>query len=163
MPSLYKRRLEAGLCGGCGEPKEGTTSLCSLCKEKARKRAIAKTRERQKKKLCLGCGEVPAVSGKSRCEGCAEKQCLAQKLRIKKRKAAGLCQGCGKVPPKPDCTLCQVCITGLSKNSSEYYRRRKAAGLCGYCGKPPEPGYSMCPYHRSKYAGYRQKVPLPND
>jgi len=160
MPTLYKRRIEQGLCGGCGKPNKESSSLCNACKEKSKQRAAASREKRKAGGKCIQCGKRKPRPGSSRCRICLASHREARADRTAEFREEGLCVGCGQVPPKADCVLCQACITKRSKVSSEHYRRRKEAGTCLFCSRKPAGGKSLCRYHQERYRDYRFQAKL---
>jgi hypothetical protein len=153
----YKERVEAGLCGKCGEKVE-SGSLCPKHREEARKRAAEKRARNRATGKCHN-DNRPAVSG-GKCQVCIDNAKASRKRVVTKRKAAGLCTECGK-PAKDGCTLCQKHIDDRSAVSSRHYARRKEAGLCRFCNRQPAaPSGSLCEYHQGKYQDYRFQLKL---
>lgn len=145
--SLYKRRIEEGLCGKCGEDRGDNKSMCDPCKEISRQRAASQRAKKKEAGLCIGCGKEPPRPGSSRCESCLASQAKNQSERVSKLKEAGLCP-CG-AKPKPGCVLCQPCIDKRSEHSSKLYRERKESGdKCYYCEQPRVDGLTVCEHHR---------------
>lgn len=155
MTTLYKRRIEQGLCGGCGEPNKNGGSLCDTCKEKSRIREAAKREKRKTAGFCIQCGKRKPKPGSKRCRTCLKSQREARAAAIEEFREAGLCVGCGQREPKEDCSLCQKCIDNRSRISSEHYRRRKEAGTCYYCRRKPTQGTTMCKHHLEQSRDYR--------
>ena len=160
MATLYKRRIEQGLCGGCGKPNENSGSLCDDCKEKCRLRAAATRAKRKTGGLCIQCGEREPKPGSRRCSICLKSQREARAEKVEEFRQAGLCNNCGQVPPKKGCVLCQKCMDRGSRISSKHYRQRKAAGTCAYCSQKPLKGETLCEYHKDLYRGYRVRLKL---
>lgn len=154
--STYQDRVNAGLCGKCGEERDSDGSLCSQCREQARKRAAEKRAKHRAAGACINCG---ASCVGVRCERCKATAKASRNRSIRKRKLSGQCTACSN-PAKPGCSLCQACIDKRSAVSSAHYQRRKAAGLCYYCNRPPATGSVLCDYHKAKTADYRLRLKL---
>lgn len=154
--STYKERVEAGLCGKCGEKVE-SGSLCPKHLLAERERATKKRARNRATGKCLN-DNRPAVAG-GKCQVCIDNAKISRDKTTAKRKAAGLCTQCGK-PAKAGCSLCQKHIDERSVTSSRHYAQRKAAGTCCYCKHDPEPGGTMCADHLEQTRQQRQTLRL---
>lgn len=154
----YKERVEAGLCGKCGEKVE-SGSLCPKHREEAKDRATAKRARNRAAGTCAN-DNRPAVSG-GKCQVCIDKAKISRAKDIARRKAAGMCVDtrCHQ-PAKDGRTLCQKHIDERSAVSSKHYARRKAAGTCCYCKHAPEPGDTMCADHLEQTRQQRERLKL---
>ena len=130
-----------------------------------RERFRERMNERRAANLCLGCGLVSPVPGRTTCESCAEKRRAKEKARherlkaegkprrcpekakaagrrhyrrkMERRAADGLCRRCGQRPPAPDRRNCHECGEQLRVAARARYRAGKAAGLA-YGGRSAE-------------------------
>ena len=134
-------------------------------RKKNRERFQQRMAERRAAGLCLSCGLVPPVTGRTNCEPCAEKRRAREKERSTRLKAegkprrdlekareagrrhyrkkvdsrisAGVCPRCGQSPPAPDRRLCDNCNEQIRERSRVRYHEGKQAGL-KYGGRPVE-------------------------
>lgn len=158
--TLYKRRIEQGLCGTCGDPREtGNPSVCNACKEKARLRGIAKRAKAESEGKCPGCCKRPKADGKSKCEVCLATGSASQKRIARQRKKEGLCPSCGKLA-MPGKTICQTCSGNMTIVAAERYHERRAAGKCNYCDNDPVEGSTMCQHHLDQTKQQRENLKL---
>ena len=196
-------RADQGLCPKCGKrPPAPERTLCEPCGAKRnrasrtrdarlraagmprrdRKRARAYERERSRREaderraagLCLHCGKVPVMEGRTACEPCAEQRRARERTKYAKaktegklyggrkvetrrrigrersrkrdeaRRAADLCTGCGRRPPVEGGASCESCREARRAAERALYASRRAAGRCGTCGGPTTDGGSRC-------------------
>lgn len=74
------------------------------------------------KGMCVYCGKVPALEGRTMCAECTGKRAVIYKRHIEKYKAEGRCIICGK-PAYSKSILCTGC---LQKRSQRDYKRKAA-------------------------------------
>lgn len=162
--SLYKRRVAEGLCGMCGKERiaPGSKGLCVVHQTAAKDKAAVKRKKQVTAGLCIesGCKEPPTRGG--RCEKHNDYQKIKRQEANRRKVEDGICQasGCCEPARDKDVTLCQAHIDALSKTSSDHYHRRKKAELCRFGDHLPEPGQSLCAYHKQVATDYRIKVKL---
>lgn len=162
--SLYKRRVNDGLCGKCGQPlgDSKSKSLCSTHLEESRHKTAARRKLKKAAGLCATSGcKSPPEKGKSRCRQHLDEQHVAVKAERARRKEVGLCQctGC-KNPPIPGRTICQKHSDEMTAVSAERYHLRREAGTCGYCDQPVVPGYVVCQYHLQQQRDHKAETKL---
>ena len=126
-------------------------------KRRNRERFRERMNERRAANLCLGCGSVSPVPGRTTCEPCAGKRRAKERARngklkaegrprrcpeksreagrrhyrrkMDRRAAEGLCRRCGKLPPAPGRINCHECGGKLRAAARERYHAGKAAGM----------------------------------
>ena len=134
-------------------------------RKKNRERFQQRMAERKAAGLCLMCGAVPPVPGRTNCEPCADKRRAREKERSARLKAEGkprrcpdkareagrrhyrkkvetrvarnLCPRCGQAPPAPGRRLCDGCNEKIRERARVRYHEGKQAGL-KYGGRPAE-------------------------
>lgn len=132
-------------------------------RESARRLQIRRQRERMK--LCLGCGKRPMKFGRVRCDECLD-YCKAKTAeQYKKQIAQGICgtTGC-KNEQSAGHTLCDSHLAKLRDRATERKQRQIARGLCIHsCGRlvefPPRTACLTCMSKISERCGNGQ-IPI---
>ena len=158
---LKKRRIEAGLCVKCSEPRSKESLLCEKHRKKENERirntrlrkiennicakcenlaefghkhcsdCLLKYRELNKLKECLDCHKR-AREGQLRCSFHAKRANQRTKEYQARHKQEGLCRVCSN-PVMKNKTACELHV----KKDKEYKINRKLKGLCPHCGSNP--------------------------
>jgi len=136
MNDRYRKIREAGLCGVCHRPLEGSVASCDACK--AIKREEREFRKRAG--ICSRC-KSPAFEGNKTCEQHLIADRLKRRLRSAKLRNDGCCTTCGKPSRKYRCYKCHK--HHLRKNK---IRRvlTKIRGLCSACTSLPAVAGGRC-------------------
>jgi hypothetical protein len=147
-----EKRINQGLCVGCGFPNNGK-NLCQECLDKA----TAKRKENILKRLC-GCGK-PRRDGYQSCEICSNKYnkneynknkrliSLQRKSKRNKNKEKGLCVFCTK-PALPDKTTCEYHL----QKRTNFRKHCREKGICPQCGElKSNPKNTYCDEHQSHW------------
>lgn len=88
MSETYKKRIAAGVCGGCGGPLDpaGTKKYCGECREKNRVKCIDRMRALVADGKCAQCGHPRDAAGNNvNCGECREKNRVRCAKRAKRR------------------------------------------------------------------------------
>ena len=169
----YEKKIQNGLCGRCGGPKDREGFYCSECLKEQSKYKKETRDFFRRHNLCTICGKVAVFGNERTCPECRAKRreivsrwitpeksreyLDENKNRAKRiyheRKAKGICTRCGKRKAERDKTRCGIC---LSKDAEAHRKKRDSknhwseAGLCCRCGKPSMPGRKLCEDHYKK-------------
>jgi len=156
--SIYQRRIKAGNCGKCGDPREDKDAkMCHDCAGKERARSAARRVKTAANGMCSACAARPRLPNSSRCEKCKQTSAASTKRRQDRLKAAGLCVHCG-VPVPAGRVTCEVHSQQMSKRATDKYHERKAAGTCCRCDEPVVNGQPTCEGHTAMAAANRKAL-----
>lgn len=125
---------------------------------------------RKEQGLCVTCGKVKPVEGKTQCQACKDRNANYQKKSRKMFDELGLCVRCGKEKQAIGFKMCPECIEksneinrksvrrtgGLEKK----YKHRKKKGICVSCGNPAAEGRVRCESCIEKHKAYQKKYEL---
>lgn len=132
----YRTRTQKGLCGLCGEPRNGSsTALCETCKAKQKERYKA----RRKQGRCFRCDRATVRPGSAYCE---QHQAVRDERR-QRRRDEGYCYECGKghaLAPGKRCPACWFKNIAKSLNGVSPDELRQLFdeqdGKCRLTGRP---------------------------
>jgi len=113
-------------------------------KEQNRKYAAERRQRLANAGLCLMCGKISSLDGKTRCGPCFEKHNLFLRKSYERRKKKSieenLCSNCLKNEPINGSQMCEVCAL----YARDRYYKRKERGICAYCTQPALDGLTRC-------------------
>lgn len=177
VKSLYKRRVEQGLCGKCGKPLDRNGSVCVSCNEKHKKYENESRKWYKEHGICPTCGKNQLFGDEKNCPECrakkaewmqeargrngekiAEQHKISQNRRYHELIDAGICPNCKKRPAENGMRFCSICrakrIEQRRIKSGFYAKPRKSErhtlGICAFCNNPIKPGYKICETHYQK-------------
>lgn len=177
VKSLYKRRVEQGLCGKCGKPLDRNGSVCISCNEKHKKYTNESRKWFKEHGICPTCGKNELFGDENNCPECRAKKAewmqkarekngdkistqhnISQNKRYHELIDAGICPNCKKRQASNGMRMCDVCHAKLLEQRrvrNGYYVRPKKSerhtlGLCAFCKNPIKPGYKVCETHYQK-------------
>lgn len=123
--------------------------------------------------ICTTCGKAEAFGRFKSCPECIEKNTVRaylhraanreqynakQRDRRRKELEAGKCPACHKPNPDPSSVWCPDCrARGHARYVRNYIHRIRPEGVCLRCDRRVEPGWKLCPVHRSLAAAAGEK------
>lgn len=141
-PRGYAARIEQGLCGACGGPRDRPDrTACAECREK--RKACSKNRRDTliSQGNCPECGKPSTPNRRTRrCVSCAEKhskRSLAATMN-------GNCYTCKKPRERKDRNFCNACLSYAAKARKAIRDDNIACGFCITCGKNPMTAGHQC-------------------
>ena len=147
---LHKGEKGCEVCGADLARRMTWTRFCDPCRTERTKKADRRfTKERVRRlkanRLCLWCGDDPAVEGSQFCEDHRERMNGLQKAHYLKKTIGNgnrytNCEVCGCLIRKNgNVKYCRPC--SVDRNGAWHDRRRvkrfREKGLCTHCGKTP--------------------------
>jgi len=137
--------METKVCTRCGEDKslgefvkdkrskDGYTLWCKKCRK-------VKEREREKKGLCIVCGEEKPAPKKKTCKKCLAEKTVIRHKQIEERILNKKCTKCGKDNDNLKGQTCSICRgKGLEKRNG-----KRKEGFCTICGEKVEQEGFLC-------------------
>lgn len=139
MSSKEQRRIwkSAGLCSGCGSPREDTRKkLCQKCRDKGKEQATKKSEHRKQLRKgwkaqgrCQVCGSLLENSQYVTCHTCLSRREINREKHNRFCKENGLCVDCGG-PNRSGFLKCDVCREKFNATALRRVNDRRAQGVC---------------------------------